>query len=121
MGGGYGYPGFWQYCRLHRHCFVCNDCGSALGGECYPCGYGVALRKVSIVKGEYSCGGDCGFLCVSCGWYCLTSEEQQEWDAVKEKRDEPANNRISEIIAQSQERELATSCEEQREPHFHYP
>ncbi len=51
----------------------------------------------------------------------FTSEEQQEWDAVKEKRDEPANNRISEIIAQSQERELATSFEEQREPHFHYP
>ncbi len=51
----------------------------------------------------------------------FTPEEQQEWDALREKKDEAANNRLSEIIADSQKRELAASFKEQREPHFHYP
>jgi hypothetical protein len=51
----------------------------------------------------------------------FTSEEQQEWEALREQGDETANNRLSEILAESQKRELAASFKEGREPHFHYP
>ncbi len=51
----------------------------------------------------------------------FTPQEQQEWNALREKGDEAAKSHLSEMIAQSQERELAASFKEQREPHFHYP
>lgn len=51
----------------------------------------------------------------------FTAKEREEWNALREERGNAANNRLSEMIAQSQERELAASFKEQREPHFHYP
>jgi hypothetical protein len=51
----------------------------------------------------------------------LTPAEQQEWMSLRSKEDEMAKDRLSEIIALSQERELTISFNERREPQFHYP
>ncbi|HEX3639760.1 MAG TPA: hypothetical protein VHV10_00570, partial [Ktedonobacteraceae bacterium] len=52
----------------------------------------------------------------------FTREEQHEWDKIFEHRSErEAKLRMKELIAASQERELAQSLTEQRPPQFHYP
>src|SRR5260370_38719742 len=43
----------------------------------------------------------------------FTPEEQQAWNALREKKDEAANNRLSEIIADSQKMELVASFKQQ--------